>query len=312
VRPIGIFTLGLALAAGTVAAPAQTAVTRQITSEPVETVVTQGPSGTAVTRRILTPEPGVSTYAPPPLEYPPVADDALAPGYVEPAAPALTPQRVTQTRVTTTTSPAVPARTRTVTTRRASPRPVRAETRTVTAPAPTRAVTRTVAVTAPSEPALMLSPAQRQLIYRSVVQREVYPTPVPAGPPVVAQTEVYAPPPAASYPLRTVYPTDDPYYGSSGYSPYRDYAYGSDPYRDYRDPYHTGYRPDVVRPDVVRPDVVPLGVGARIPLSVPLVAVPDRIATRIPATQPYSYAVIDSRVYLVDPATSLIVADITP
>jgi len=36
------------------------------------------------------------------------------------------------------------------------------------------------------------------------------------------------------------------------------------------------------------------------------------IAARIPAAAPYSYAVIGDRVYLVDPATSLIVAAITP
>jgi hypothetical protein len=309
---IGIFTLGLALA-GTAAAQAQTAVTRQITTEPVETVVTQGPSGTAVSRRILTPEPGVTTYAPPPVEYPPVADDALAPGYVEPAAPPLTTRQVTETRVTTA-APATPAPTRTATrsvsTRRAAPRPARSETRTVAAPRPARRETRTVAapppartvtraVTAavPSDQPLVLSPAQRQVIYRTVVQREVYPAPVPAGPPVVAQTDVYAPPPAFGYPLRAVYPTDDPYYGSSGY---RDYAYGPDPYRDYRDPYHTADRWDGA----------PLVVGARIPPSVPLVAVPDPIVARIPATQSYSYAVIDNRVYLVDPATDIIVAEI--
>jgi hypothetical protein len=322
--PVGIFTLGLALVAGTAAAQAQSAVTRQITSEPVETVVTEGPNGTAVTRRILTPEPGFTTYAPPPFEYPPVAAEALTPEYVEPAAPALAPRRVTETRVTTA-SPATPARARTVTssatTRRVAARPAHTETRTVTAPA--RAITRTARVTPPSEPALVLNPAQRQLIYRSVVQREAYPAPVPAGPPVVAQTDVYAPPPASSYyPARTFYPTDDPYYGSSGYSPYRDYAYGPDryrdyaygpdryrdyaygpdPYRDYRDPYHTGYRQEVI----------PLVVGARIPPSVPLVAVPDPIVARIPATRDYSYAVIDNRVFLVDPATSLIVAEITP
>jgi hypothetical protein len=299
------FTLGLALAAATAAAQAQTAVTRQITTEPVETVVTQGPNGTAVTRRILTPEPGVSTYAPPPFESPPVAAEALAPEYVEPSAPALTRRPATETRVTTA-APAKPARARTVTssvtTRHVAARPVRTETRTVAAPPPARTATRTVTVAAPpSDQPLVLSPAQRQVIYRSVVQREVYPAPVPAGPPVVAQTEAYAPPPAAGYPLRTVYPTDDPYYGYSGYSPYRDYAYGPDPYRDYRDPYHTAYRWDGV----------PLVVGARIPPSVPLVAVPDPIAARIPVTQSYSYAVIDNRVYLVDPATNIIVAEIT-
>src|SRR5580704_9027424 len=64
-KPIGTIAIGLTLVAGAAGAQAQTAVTRQITSEPVETVVTQGPNGTAVTRRILTPEPGFTTYATP-------------------------------------------------------------------------------------------------------------------------------------------------------------------------------------------------------------------------------------------------------
>ena len=124
-----------------------------------------------------------------------------------------------------------------------------------------------------------------------MVQREVYPAPVPLAPPL-AQPDVYAPPPAG-YPLRTVYPTD------AGYG---DYAY--DPYHDqyYRDPYRPAYRQDGV----------PLAVGARIPQSVPLVAVPEPVAARIPAARPYSYAVLDNRVYLVDPATGVIVAEITP
>jgi hypothetical protein len=53
-------------------------------------------------------------------------------------------------------------------------------------------------------------------------------------------------------------------------------------------------------------------VGARIPQSVPLVAMPQPVAARIPAAAPYSYAVIGDRVYLVDPVTSLIVAAIAP
>ena len=44
----------------------------------------------------------------------------------------------------------------------------------------------------------------------------------------------------------------------------------------------------------------------------PLVAVPEPVAARIPAAAPYSYAVLDNRVYLVDPATSVIVAEIAP
>jgi hypothetical protein len=271
-RPIGTIAAGLVLVSGTAVAQAQTAVTRQITSEPVETVVTQGPNGTGVTRRILSPEPGVSTYVAPPLEYGPVATETIEREDVAPA------RRVTTNRTT------APVRTRTVTSRQATP--ARTQTR----------VTRTVVAPPPDQP-LLLSPAQRQVIYRTVAQREVYPAPVPAAPPVVIgppQTDVYAPPPAG-YPLRTVYPAD-PGYGDYAYDPYHD-QYRRDPYRD-----RAAYRWDGA----------PLVVGARIPQSVPLVAVPEPVAARIPAARPYSYAVLDNRVYLVDPTTGVIVAEITP
>jgi hypothetical protein len=302
-RPIGTIAAGLALVSAAAAAHAQTAISRQITSEPVETVVTQGPNGTTVTRRILTPEPGVTSYAPPfyapPLglappayPYPPAAPEVVETQYVEPAAPARITRRVTTSRPATATtsrpttvgvSTRTPERTRTETTRRVVERPV-------------RSATRTVAVPPPSDQALVLTLAQRQAIYRSVAQREYHPAPVPPVP-VVAPADVYAPPPVAGYPLRTVYPADEAY---------RDYAY--DPYhdryydRDYRDPYQSDYRWDGV----------PLGVGARIPQSVPLYAVPEPVAFRIPVARPYSYAVIEDRVYLVDPASGVIVAEITP
>jgi hypothetical protein len=306
-KPIGIIAIGLtlgglALVSGAAVAQAQTAVTRQITSEPVETVVTQGPNGTVVTRRILTPEPGVTTVAPP-LAYPPVAVQPLEPSYVEPAAPAPAPRRATASRATTVgVSTRAPARTRTETTRRVSERPV-------------RPAVRAVAVPPASGEVLALSPAERQVIYRTVAQREYYPAPVPVRPPVVAQTEVYAP--VSRYPLRTVYPADDDAYRDAGYRDYSygdygnpDYAYRGYAYRedhayyrdDYLDPYHTAYRWDGV----------PLVVGARIPPSVPLIAVPEPVVARIPVAAPYSYAVIENRVYLVDPATSVIVAVITP
>src|ERR1700730_7967338 len=81
-KPIGTIAISLALVSGAAVAQAQTAVTRQITSEPVETVVTQGPNGPAVPRRLLTPEPGVPSIAAPPLAYPPVAVQAVEPAYV--------------------------------------------------------------------------------------------------------------------------------------------------------------------------------------------------------------------------------------
>jgi hypothetical protein len=41
-----------------------------------------------------------------------------------------------------------------------------------------------------------------------------------------------------------------------------------------------------------------------------LVAVPEPVAVRVPSAQPYSHAVHDNRVYLVDPSTNIIVAEI--
>jgi hypothetical protein len=277
-RTIGTFAIGLALVSGTALAQAQT-VTRQITTEPVETVVTQGPNGTVVTRRILTPEPGVSSayYGAPPPEYPPVAAQPLEPQYLE-QAPA--PRRVV--------APA-PERSRTTTVRRVTTATRAATTR------PARTVTRTIAAP-PANEELVLSPAQRQVIYRTVVQREVYPAPV-------AQTGVYAP--LVGYPPRTIHPADDDYYRVPADRDYvYDDGYRAAPYRDagYRDPYLPEYRQVAV----------PLVVGARIPQSVPLAAVPEPVVARIPAARPYSYARLDNRVYLVDPATGVIVADITP
>jgi hypothetical protein len=298
-KPIGTIAIGLTLVAGAAGAQAQTAVTRQITSEPVETVVIQGPNGTAVTRRILTPEPGVTSFAAPPFGYPPVAVQAVEPSYAEPVAPAPAPRRVTQSHPTTVgVSTRTPERTRTEG-RRVSERPVRPATRTVVAAPPV------------SGPGLGLSPAERQVIYRTIAQREYYPAPVPVRPPA----EVYAP--VSRYPLRTVYPADDDAYRDAGYRGYAyggygnaDYAYRGYAYRDDRayyrdddlDPYHTAYRWDGV----------PLVVGARIPPSVPLVAVPEPVVARIPVAAPYDYAVIENRVYLVDPATGVIVAVIAP
>jgi hypothetical protein len=289
----GTIVFSLTLAAGAATAQAQT-VSRQITSEPVETIVSQGPNGTAVTRRILTPTPGVTTVAPSYVyDQAPLPDEALAPGYVESTqtlirrpAPASRPSTVgvASTHTTATVRPSRPAATRTVT---------RTVVRTVVAPA------------VPSYAPLALTLPERQLFYRTIVQRDYVPAPAPYyGPPVVAQTEVVAP---ADYPLRTVYPTD---YGYADYG-YRPYGYGASDY-GYR-PYgyassDYGYRERYA----YRWDGVPLVVGARIPASVPLVAVPDWLALRIPAARPYSYAVLDNHVYLIDPATSIIVAEITP
>jgi len=261
-RPIGSLALGLALVSGT--AQAQTTITRQVTSEPVETVVTQGPDGAAITRRILSPEPGIAVAGP--------ASAVENETYVEPA-PRVTTRQVTTTRRVTNRAP---ARARTVTTR--------------TAPA-SRTVVRTTSVQPAADRAVVLTPAQRQIVYRTIAPRRVYSAPVvaPMGPPIVARTEVVEP----NYPLRSIYPADESYD-----------AYGYD-----RDRYDRSWEG---RPTVqAAPVAVSYSVGSRLPQTVPLVGVPNALALQIPSIAPYSYASVGSRIYLVDPATSVIVADVT-
>ena len=76
-----------------------------------------------------------------------------------------------------------------------------------------------------------------------------------------------------------------------------------------RDPYWGG-APIVARTDVAPvPAVYP--VGSVLPTAVPLYGVPETVAVRVPTARPYSYAYIGGRIYLVDPVSSVIVADVT-
>jgi hypothetical protein len=59
-------------------------------------------------------------------------------------------------------------------------------------------------------------------------------------------------------------------------------------------------------------DVEPVySVGSVLPANVPLYAVPQDVALRIPAIQRYSYTWLGGRAYLVDPVTGMIVEDVT-
>ena len=103
--------------------------------------------------------------------------------------------------------------------------------------------------------AVVLSPVEQRVVYRTIVQQQV----IPAAP--VAR---------------------DPYWGcpdSGADGP------GAEP---------VAYR-----------------VGAVMPAAVPLYGVPETVAVRVPSVRPYSYSYIGGRVYLVNPVTSVIVADVT-
>jgi hypothetical protein len=71
------------------------------------------------------------------------------------------------------------------------------------------------------------------------------------------------------------------------------------------------YRTIVRQPAVVvAPAAVDIRVGERIPAGVELYALPESVAVEVPTIQPYKYMVVNNRVVLVDPATSMVVSEI--
>jgi hypothetical protein len=115
-----------------------------------------------------------------------------------------------------------------------------AQTTIITQPAPPGAVIAAPPTVVTTDP-LMLSPVQRRVIYRTIVQQ----------PTVQRQVTVGAPPPVVEY-----------------------------------------------------------RVGARVPAAATLYQVPREVAVEVPAVSNYRYMVVNDRAWLVDPATSEIVAEI--
>jgi len=57
--------------------------------------------------------------------------------------------------------------------------------------------------------------------------------------------------------------------------------------------------------------VVEYRVGARVPANATLRPIPQRVVTEVPTVSPYRYMVINNRTWLVDPATSTIIAEVS-
>jgi hypothetical protein len=265
--------VALALVAGAGAANAQTVITREITTEPVETIIERGPTGTVITRRPLGSLPRSA-----------VTDTVVS-------EPVETISRETVGSVTRIESDDVE-------TRRVAPPPPRAaaprkttkakaQPRRTAAPvrAPARAVStvRTTTGVAPAETVVALSPAQRSVIYRTILEERAVPRTVITRPLLPAPFAPLAP---ATREVVTEQVITRP----SGVVV---------------DPVET--EPVVTRRVVPAPQVV---VGARVPATVPLYALPDTIVRQVPAARSYQYAVVDDRVFLVDPETSLITAEL--
>ena len=243
-RAVSILALSAA-AFGALATSAQAQViSRSVNEEPVETIVTQTPNGTVVTRRPLSQAPAYQAPVSTVVETVPNTVDAIT------------------TREVVRRSESRPARVTTRTTQ------VRKSARIVTDRPAREVVTRTV-----REPVatIALSPAERHIVYQTIVERNV-----------VAAPRVVAP------------------------------AYRDQTWRDqtWRDPYWNN-APVVAADEDIEMTTPTYAVGAVLPSGVPLFAVPQEIGYRVPAAQPYSYAYVGGRAYLVDPASSVIVADVT-
>jgi len=289
---------GCAVALATAGAHAQSVTSRQIDNEPVETTVTQTPAGTVITRRPVAPA------AVPAPAYGYTRYGAVAPQpYVAPAAVYPAPPAAAATTELDETVGLAPSEVRTVTVRR----PAEARVSERTTPRTTR-VTHRVRETTGSGSAtrtvhrvtrharvrpLVLSPAQRSVVYRTVVQQQV----VPAVPVAPAGYPPFPAPAAPAYQPRTVVvaPSATTGYGFT--------APATDVDEDYVETV------PAVAPRYAAPRYA---VGSVLPASVVVRPVPATVAVQVPAVEPYSYTTLDGRVLLVDPVTNTVVADITP
>jgi hypothetical protein len=207
-------TLAVALAAST--AHAQTVISRTVSPQPVETVVTETPAGTVVTRRPID-APVVQPTLVQPVPAPAIAQPVFSsPAVVETdTIDAITAREVVRR--------AEAAPTRRMVTREVSARPAARTERHVVRKT-------TVSRTTRAAPRLVLNPRERQIVYRTIVEREVVPrqqmivapsalpTPsyvqplaVPARPPIVAADEVVVRP-VAPITVGTVLPESVPLY----------------------------------------------------------------------------------------------------
>jgi hypothetical protein len=126
---------------------------------------------------------------------------------------------------------------------------------------------------------LALDPAQRRIVYRTIVQEQVVPgAPLyPARPGVIPSTTGY--------------------------------GYGIPPDVDYLDDADDVYVEQEAVPTVYPARYV---VGSQLPSGIMLAPVPAATALQVPAIRPYAYARVGGRLLLVDPVTYTVVADLTP
>ena len=161
---------------------------------------------------------------------------------------------------------------RALVTREVSARPAQRVTRTKVV----RKTSRTT--TTRAVPRLALSPRERHIVYQTIVERQVVPRQQVMVGPSIAPAPYVAPAPLVQRQValpavsQPIVPADE---------------------------------------EVIVQPSAPIVVGTVLPPNVPLYAVPQNVSLSIPATRSYSYAWLGGRAYLVEPATGVVVADVT-
>jgi len=299
--------VALALVAGAGAAQAQMVITREITTEPVETIVERGPTGTVITRRPLDMTVPRAPVTLPDATAVTVQDEPMVRSAETVGSVAAGSSETIATRRIARQPAAVPSRARAATTPRqvsvrskAQPKPalrpaVATSTRSVSRVAP-----RSVAPAPRSIPAAapVLTAAQRSAIYRTIVEERVVPRTVITAPAATfAAPVVTAPTVGEEIVTERVVTPAAPLVRERIVT--RPLAVET-----------VGAAPVVTERVVTTPENVEFVVGARVPATVPLYALPATLGVQVPAVRPYRYAIVDDRVFLVDPATGIVVAEL--
>jgi len=263
------------------AASAQTVV-RTLKVEPAETTITQGADGsTVVTRRPLQNAPAPMTFTPPPLNSLMNAPAEGTAGFVPPpahATPPSAPPSVAQTETAPSPRPVTPAR-----------KPVRSAAPPARRAASTRTASRAKPAVAPRVH-VAAKPAARtaRSAGKSTARSTAKPLRLASAPVLdaVQRQYIYGAIMEQGTLPQTAIPFADPVVVPPAVAAI-----------------------EIVTPRRQRP--IAYAVGSRLPVSVPLMAVPAAASEHMRWLAGYSYAIVNNRVLLVDPNTGVVVADLT-
>jgi len=146
---------------------------------------------------------------------------------------------------------------------------------------------------------LQLTPAQRTTIYRTIIPQSR------GRKPIIRERIVTEPVAPVAPPVgRVVVPAEPTTVGEGYVTAPDDYTYVEEP----------SYVPAPREAYVPAPPAYQYtyAVGTRVPATARLAPLPRTVVATNPTLRPYRYMTFRGRVLLVDPATSTVVADVTP